>query len=223
MDVIRRIALFGMTGQGNNALSVLSNYPGIELVALFTPVRPDNSFPHYKCEQIADAARQKKIPVYEGLLLRSKETQEIIKSLDLDLIIVSSFDQIVPVEVIRIPRYGVVNVHPSILPRWRGRIPTVSALIAGDKHTGITAHFIEEKIDSGRVITQIHQAIYPEDDDGTLRYRLAKISEIAIRTVLEKVFIQSKDSFPEQEGKETRCFKREDILRAITPYPLRFK
>ena len=78
-----------------------------------------------------------------------------IKKLSPDIIIVSSFNQIIPKPIISIPKLGVINIHPSLLPKYRGATPTVWALMNGEKETGVTIHFIEdERIDNGNIITQ---------------------------------------------------------------------
>ena len=154
MDKIRAI-LFGMTGFGNNALEVLLKHPSIRIIAVFTPEKEAGPFPYYECEKLQDAVLRSGIALYEGLHFEGEKTYDIIKKLSPDIIIVSSFNQIIPKPIISIPKLGVINIHPSLLPKYRGATPTVWALMNGEKETGVTIHFIEdERIDNGNIITQ---------------------------------------------------------------------
>jgi methionyl-tRNA formyltransferase len=154
-----------------------------------------------------------------------------------DLILVSTFNQILPKAVITIPRFGVVNFHPSLLPKYRGETPTVSALMNGEEETGVTAHFIEdEKIDSGRIIAQEKMKIEPSDNDGILRRNLATISEKVLTDSLNLVLKFPRQKFPKQDEQEATYYQKltlkdaeinlndsfKDILRkirAMSPYP----
>jgi len=226
-----------MTGFGNAAFNVLRGGNGCELIGVFAPKRHNTLFPYYDCEQLQDIAKKNNVELYEGLVLRGKKTLDIIKSLSPDLIVVSSFKQILPESVIKIPRLGVINVHPSLLPRYRGATPTTWALINGEEETGVTVHYIEdENPDKGDIIAQAALRIDPGDNDGTLRYKLAVLSERVLADALKLIFSKGKRigrrqdesnatyypprSIEDAEIKTHSSFR--DILnkiRAMTPYP----
>lgn len=236
MDKIKAI-LFGMTGFGNNALEVLLNHPSVATIAVFTPERQAGFFPYYECEKLHDAVLRNGIALYEGLNFKGENTYDIIKKLSPAIIIVSSFNQIIPKPIISIPRLGVVNIHPSLLPKYRGATPTVWALLNGEEETGVTAHFIEnEKIDCGRIIKQAKLSIEPSDNDGTLRLKLARLSGVVLNEALNLLPNIDKKKLPIADESKSAYYPKRTLkdaeidinkpfndiinrIRAMTPYP----
>lgn len=236
MDKIKAI-LFGMTGFGNNALKVLLNHPSVATIAVFTPAREAGHFPYYKCERLQEAVLRNEIAIYEGLDFKDERSQDLIKKLSPDLIIVSSFNSIIPASIISIPKIGVINIHPSLLPKYRGATPTVWALMNGEKETGVSIHFIEdERIDKGSIITQSRLQIESTDTDGILRFKLAVLSEDTLNKALSLILQHEKGNFLAQNELEATYYSKrllteaeidinkpfKDILnriRAMTPYP----
>jgi methionyl-tRNA formyltransferase len=204
-----KVILFGMTGFGNSALRVLKEASFAELIAVFTPARENGPYPYYKCNKIQDDVRKSGIPLYEGKTLKDRETYKLILSLSPDLIVVSTFRQIIPRDIISIPRLGVINIHPSLLPRYRGPTPVRWVLANKDKETGVTIHFIEdERIDAGRIISQLKLDILSGDTEGILRKKLAKLSERALSEALPLVINNSKEIFPRQNETEASYYPR---------------
>jgi len=226
-----------MTGFGNNAFIALKNNARVDLVGVFTPLRQKGPFPYYPCEPLHEVVTRCDVSVYEGLSLRDQETQSLIRSLSPDLIVVATFNQIIPHSIISLPCRGVINIHPSLLPKYRGSIPTVCALLQGEERTGVTAHFIEdESIDRGRIIAQAAVNIDPADNDGILRRKLSDTLPAVLTEAIDRVQSQELLSFPEQQESEaTYCLKRSVIcsdidvnqpfsmivnkIRSLTPYP----
>lgn len=232
-----KVILFGLTGYGNNALNVLMNTPSVEVVGMFTVRKPVGPFPYYVCEKLHDVAERYGIPLYEGLKLREGQTIQLLRNLAPDVIVVSSFNQIIPQPIISLPQYGVINVHPSLLPKYKGASPTAWSLINDEKETGITIHFIEdEKIDSGRIISQHTLKIEPCDTEGRLRYKLANLSEHVLPEALSLIFSRNRETFSLQNETEATYYPKITIkdaqinieepfkkisnrIRAMTPYP----
>lgn len=226
-----------MTGFGNSAMEVLRNHGSIDLVAIFTSKRQEGPFPYYPCDHLYEAASKEGIPVYEGPSLKERATVELIRSLYPGLAVVSTFNQIIPEEIIQLPEHGIINLHPSLLPQYRGTTPTVWVLLNGEEQTGVTAHFIEdETIDNGRIIVQSVLKILPQDTEGTLRFRLAELSKTTLVKAIDLVLTTGKSAsvfpdmakasyFPKRtiEDSEIDVNKplREIInrIRAMTPYP----
>jgi methionyl-tRNA formyltransferase len=232
-----RVVLFGMTGFGNNALNALLDCSLVNLVGIFAPLRENTPFPYYKCETLHDVAMEKRITLYEGRLLRDKKTYELIKKLSPDLIVVSSFSQIIPKNIILLPKLGVINVHPSLLPKYRGATPTVWALMNGEEETGVTIHFIEdETLDRGKIIAQASLKIDPLDNDGILRLKLAILSEKVLIEAVNRILRRDKEVFPQQDESQTTYYPKRSLkdaeidihrpfkeilnkIRAMSPYP----
>ena len=115
--------------------------------------------------------------------LRELQLSAELRSLHPDLIVVVAF-RILPPEIFSIPRLGSFNLHASLLPKYRGAAPIAWALIKGEKETGVSTFFLEEKVDTGGILVQRSLPIFPEDDAGTLHDRL---SAIGAEAVLETV------------------------------------
>ena len=85
-----------------------------------------------------------------------KDNIKFLKSLDLDMIVVVAFGYILPKELINLPKFGCINLHASLLPRWRGAAPIQRAIMAGDKNTGLTVMLMDEGLDTGNIISKIY-------------------------------------------------------------------
>ena len=233
-----KVILFGMTGFGNHAFKVLRTTAPVDLIGVFTPKRLKGAFPYYICPKLQDVVLKSGIKLYGGFNMRSLRTHRLLCKLSPDLIIVSTFDQIIPMNIIKVPKIGIVNIHPSLLPTYRGPTPTTWVLLHGLRETGITAHFITGRgIDSGRIITQERLRIYPSDTDGTLRKRLARLSEKVIKRAIFLAVSHKKSSFPKQIESEATYYPKRTLrdaevncddpygkirntIRAMSPYPL---
>ena len=229
--------LFGMTGFGNSAVEALTEHDKTDLIAIFTSKRQERPFPYYPCDHLYKMVRDKGIPVYEGLRVKEVPNFELIRSLSPELIIVSTFNQIITKEIIQIPKYGVINIHPSLLPQYRGTTPTVWVLLNGEEETGVSTHFIvDETIDSGRIILQSRLKIMPDDTDGTLRFRLAELSKTTLSGAINLVLTADRTSFSPQDESLATYFRKRTIqdaeinkdspfeeiinrIRAMTPFP----
>jgi methionyl-tRNA formyltransferase len=232
-----KVLLLAMTGFGNNALEALLEMRSVEVVGVLMPKARTRFFPYYRCEQLQHIVKDIGISALEIDRLWDKKTKEKIRSASPDLMIVATFSKIIPQDVISIPRLGVINIHPSLLPKYRGATPTVWALINGETETGVTAHFIEnEKIDSGRIISQVKLKISSSDTDGYLRYKLGRLSKKVLKKSISLVLAREKKYFlPQNETYATsypkRTVKDAEIdmdrsfkeicnrIRAVTPYP----
>ena len=112
--------------------------------------------------------------VIQPLSFRDSGEVELLAGLKPDIIIVAAYGQILPEAVLTIPIYKCINIHPSLLPRYRGPSPVAAAILNGDAQTGVTIMLIERKVDSGPIIAQIQVSIADDDTTGSLTGRLAK-------------------------------------------------
>jgi len=123
---------------------------------------------------VKQLAVQLGIDVIQPVKLREPEAQEALKAWAPDLIVVAAFGQILRVSVLELPRYGCVNVHASLLPRWRGAAPIQAAILHGDAESGVTIMKMDAGIDTGAILSQRAMPILPEDTAGSLSVRLAE-------------------------------------------------
>ena len=231
------VLLFAMTGFGNNAFRVLQQRTDINLKAVFTPGYPENEFPYYESVQLIDEVKATGTPLFEGLSLKEVTTREIIIEFEPDLIVVSTFNIIIPSSIIAIPKLGIINIHPSLLPVYRGANPTFWVIMNGERYAGVTVHFIEnEEIDKGRIISSEKLEIGPQDTDGELRRKLSLLSEIVLNRALTAVQTKIITDFPCQDESVASYYPKRDLafgviniddsfevidrkIRAMMPYP----
>jgi len=126
------------------------------------------------------------IPVHQPETLKDKIVIEEIKSLKPDLIVVAAYGQIIPKEILEIPKYGSINVHASLLPKYRGASPIQAAILAGEKETGITVMLMDEKMDHGPILAQKKIKIYNNETGESLHDRLAKLGSKVLAETLPK-------------------------------------
>jgi methionyl-tRNA formyltransferase len=122
--------------------------------------------------------------VYQPATIKDAAAVETLRNLRPDLIVIVAYGQILPKTVLEIPPRGCVNVHASLLPRWRGAAPIQSAILHGDRETGVTTMFINERMDAGDIILQRPEPIRSDDTSGTLHNRLAALgAKLLVETV----------------------------------------
>ncbi len=115
------------------------------------------------------------IPVYQPVTLKDQAAQELVKSFDADVMVVVAYGLILPKAIIDIPRYGCLNIHASLLPRWRGAAPIQRAIEAGDKQTGVSIMQMDEGLDTGDVLTKQAIDIAEGETAASLHDKLADL------------------------------------------------
>lgn len=177
MDFDKRITvvLLALTGFGNPVLKALLTDVRVQVGAVFT-VKYDRPFPFYAEQHLIDLCAARGVTCYHGVKLSSTDGLVLLSQHAPDLILVATFKQMLAPTVLALPRLGVVNLHPSLLPRYRGPCPTNAALLNGDQSTGITAHYVVEEMDAGNILLQRALLINSDETDGTLRRRLAELA-----------------------------------------------
>ncbi len=125
------------------------------------------------------------VPLFQPRTLRRQEAQAPIRAWRPDVIVVAAFGLILPQAVLDIPAHGCLNVHASLLPRWRGAAPVAAAILAGDEVTGVTIMLMDAGVDTGPILAQRSEPIRPDDTTGTLTSRLAILgADLLITTLL---------------------------------------
>jgi len=126
-----------------------------------------------------------KLPIYKPETVKNNaEFLETLKSLGADIYVVVAYGKILPLEIINLPPHKTINVHFSLLPKYRGPSPIQAALINGDSHTGTSIFVLDEEVDTGPLIAQEIAAVEPDDNFFTLSDKLAKLSAKIINSVV---------------------------------------
>jgi len=152
-----------------------------EVVAVYTqPDRPSGRGRKLSASPIKQIAENRNIPVLQPKTLRDKAVQRALINFNADIMVVVAYGLLLPTEVLQAPRMGCINVHASLLPRWRGASPIQQAIIAGDKKTGITIIQMNEGLDTGDMLLKRECDILPNDTSQTLHDRLANLGADAL-------------------------------------------
>lgn len=124
------------------------------------------------------------IPVYTPWRVKDPEFIKILREIPCDVIVVVAFGQLLSKEILDFPKYGCINVHASLLPRWRGAAPMQWAILAGDKKTGLTTMQMDEGVDTGDMLLKTEVDIDPQETGGSLHDKLASLgSALLLRTL----------------------------------------
>ena len=208
-----------------------------DVVAVISqPDKPKGRGLKVQGSKVSILAEENKIPVYKPDKVKDSWFLEQITALKPDLIIVVAYGKILPKEFLDIPKYGSINVHASLLPKYRGASPIQASLLNGDKDTGITIMKINEKLDEGDIIAQEKIKIDEHDNAGTLSDRLFDAGARLLLAVLNDIDTCGWPSARTQdESLATYCrtIKKKDgminfsksseeirnIIRAFTPWP----
>lgn len=158
---------------------------GYEVAAVYSqPDKPKGRGHKMQATPVKEVALKYNIPVYQPQTLRDEEVQKQLAALQPDLIIVVAYGKLLPQEVLDIPKYGCVNVHGSILPKYRGAAPIQWSVLNGDKVTGVTTMYMAAGLDSGDIISVKETKIGEDETSGELFDRLKIIgAELLIETV----------------------------------------
>ncbi|MGL5355372.1 MAG: methionyl-tRNA formyltransferase [Cetobacterium sp.] len=147
-----------------------------EIIGIFTKVdKPNTRGKKIKYTPVKEYGLENNISVYQPASVKTEEAFELVKELNPDLIVVVAYGRIIPNNIIEFPKYGIINVHSSLLPKFRGAAPINAAIIAGEKESGVTIMDIAEELDAGDIILKGSTPIYEEDTFLTLHDRLKVI------------------------------------------------
>ncbi len=176
-----------------------------ELVGVYTqPDRPAGRGQKLVQSPVKQLAIANSIPVFQPLNFKQDEDKDQLKALNADIMIVAAYGIILPKLVLDTPKLGCINVHASLLPRWRGAAPINRALIAGDLETGITIMQMDVGLDTGDMLLKSHCDITPADTFSTLHDRLATIGGEALIEALE--LLKQGALIPEQQDESQTCY-----------------
>jgi len=158
---------------------------GHEVVGVYTqPDRPVGRRRQPAPSPVKEAAQERGLPIFQPPSLKRAEAQEELAGLTPDMIVVAAYGLFLPKATLDLPPLGCLNVHPSLLPKYRGPSPVASAILSGDTDTGVTVIRLDEGMDSGPIIAQRETAIGSEEDGAGLTSRLFEMgAELMVETL----------------------------------------
>ncbi len=207
-----------------------------QVVGVFSqPDRPKGRGYKLMPPPVKELAQSRQVPVYQPQKLRDGAALEILKQLAPDVIVVAAYGRILPKEILELPPYGCVNVHASLLPKYRGAGPVQWSVIHGEKTTGVTTMFMAEGMDTGDILEQSEVSIGPDETAGELMDRLAGLgAELllhtlellqtgkAVRTVQEESRATYAPMLKKSDGAldfSQPAQKLYDRIRGVSPWP----
>ena len=176
-----------------------------ELIAVYTqPDRPAGRGQKLVASPVKQLALEHNIPVFQPLNFKVEEDRQTLADLNADIMIVAAYGLILPKAVLDTPKLGCINVHASLLPRWRGAAPIHRAVIAGDTVTGITIMQMDVGLDTGDMLLKKECDIKPTDTSGTLHDRLAILGGEALVAALEPLRVGQLNG--EKQDESLTCY-----------------
>ncbi len=210
---------------------------GHQVVGVFTqPDRPAGRGKKLMPSPVKIMAEEHGLPVFQPASLRPEENQKWVAELNADVMVVVAYGLILPKAVLDMPRLGCVNVHGSLLPRWRGAAPIQRALWAGDAETGVTIMKMDVGLDTGDMLYKLSCPITADDTSATLYDKLAglgpqglieTLKQLADNTAKPEVQDEARVTYAEKLSKEEAqidwslsAVQLERCIRAFNPWPM---
>jgi methionyl-tRNA formyltransferase len=200
--------------------------------------KPAGRGQHVAAPPVKRAALAAGVPVLQPDKLRSPDFAEVLRPLAPDLVVVAAYGKILPASLLQLPRYGCINVHASLLPKYRGAAPIQWAIVRGEESTGVTIMQMNERMDAGDILLQRATAIGADETYGELQTRLAHLGAEALRETLAQLHAGRLRRQPQREAEATLApmIKKDDgridwtqpavhiarAVRAFNPWPSAF-
>ena len=182
-----RVGFAGTPAFAQQALQAILDAGFNVVVALTQPDRPSGRGMQLTPSPVKQLASSHGIPVEQPVSLRNDEAQALVRGYNLDVLVVVAYGLILPQAVLDMPRYGCLNIHASILPRWRGAAPIHRAIEAGDQETGVCIMQMDAGLDTGGVVDEARLSIQATDTTALLHDRLAALGAERIVAVLQQL------------------------------------
>ncbi|MEP1448338.1 MAG: methionyl-tRNA formyltransferase [Paraglaciecola sp.] len=208
-----------------------------DIIAVYSqPDRPAGRGKKLQASAVKNLALQHDIPIFQPESLKTHESQQALVELDADIMVVVAYGLILPNAVLEAPRLGCLNVHGSLLPKWRGAAPIQRSLWAGDSETGVTVMQMDEGLDTGAMLLKHSLTISRDDTSATLYQKLAEMGPKALLETLDslnEIRPQIQDdklaSYAKKLSKEEAQIdwhlsaeQIERNIRAFNPWPVAF-
>ncbi len=179
-----------------------------EVVAVYTqPDRPAGRGRKLTASPVKALAVEHDIPVYQPVSLKDEASQQQLNALQADVMVVVAYGLILPQAVLQAPKYGCLNIHASILPRWRGAAPIQRAILAGDSQSGVTIMQMDQGLDTGDMLNIKTCDITQEDTGSSLHDKLADLGAAALLQTLEDIMANRLQPRPQDDSQATYAHK----------------
>lgn len=212
---------------------------GCEICGVFTqPDKPKGRGHKLQAPPVKELALEHGFPVYQPPTLKNEEVQRHIRDLAPDVIVVAAYGKLLPKAVLDTPPLGCINVHGSLLPKYRGAAPIQWAVINGDRTAGVTTMYMAEGMDTGDMLLKAETAVGPEETAGELFSRLSLLGAELLDETLEQLEQGTLERTPQREEEATHApmltkelsqidWKRpareiHDLIRGLNPWPCAF-
>ncbi len=177
---------------------------GHEICGVFTqPDKPKNRGHKLMFSPVKEYALTENIPVYQPLKARDGEAMALVESLAPELIVVAAYGKILPEELLNYPKYGSINVHSSLLPKYRGAAPINWAILNGETETGVSIMYMAKDLDAGDVIRQAVTPIGDDEDAQALTARLADLGAETLSQVIRDMEAGKVSRTPQDHSAQT--------------------
>ena len=177
---------------------------GHEICGVFTqPDKPKNRGHKMTFSPVKEYALTQNLPVYQPLKMRDGEAEALVKQLAPELIVVAAYGKILPEEILNTPPYGSINVHSSLLPKYRGAAPINWAILDGEAETGVSIMYMAKELDAGDVILQKTTPIGEQEDAQALTARLAELGAQALSEAVEALRNGTASRTPQDASRQT--------------------
>jgi len=233
-----RIIFAGTPDFAASALSALIKSEH-QVVAVYTqPDRPAGRGRKLHASPVKEVALEHDIPVLQPENLKETAAQDMLRTFNADVMVVAAYGLLLPQAVLDIPRFGCLNIHASLLPRWRGAAPIQRAIAAGDTKSGITIMQMNAGLDTGDILQLTECPITDDDTGGSLHDRLAEIGATAILQTLNDLANNNLTATPQDDTQACYAHKLdkkeaqinwhhsaieiERLIRAFNPWPVAF-
>jgi methionyl-tRNA formyltransferase len=220
------------------ALEALISSPHHVLAVYTQPDRPAGRGLKLTPSPVKECAIANNLPVYQPASLKSESEQEILAKFNADIMVVVAYGLILPAAILNTPRLGCINIHASLLPRWRGAAPIQRAIHAGDAKSGVTIMQMDQGLDTGDMLLTREYTLALDETSETLHDQLAKLGAQALLETLDllaqnKIQPQAQDNklttYAHKISKEEALIdwqqsarELENTVRAFNPWPVAF-
>ena len=201
-----RILFMGTPAFALPALRLLhgQNYPIVGVVS--QPDRPKGRGLKEVAPPVKILAQELGLPVYQPQKVKDQSFLKILQKLNPYIIVVAAFGQILPPSVLAVPPFGCINIHPSLLPKYRGVAPVPAAILNGDEFTGVSIMLLDKGVDTGPVLSIVKVPILPEDTGGLLLEKLSHVGAQLLLDMLPKWF--KKEIQPQQQNNSLASYTK---------------